>query len=123
MPSLLSSDADSSSRVSTTRMLLLVPSSYSTGTSAHSSPSVYFTLPSERARRSASSAMRLDVPPMWKARRGGRGPGAHGAQGELRPGSADGLRGQNATCLAHVHHVHGGQVPAVAHPADAAPGL
>ena len=49
-------------------MMPLVPSSYSTGTSAHSRPSVYFTLPSDRARRSASSAMRLEVPPMWKVR-------------------------------------------------------
>ena len=46
-----------------------------------------------------------------------------GPQGELRTRFADGLRGQNADCLAHVHHVHGGQVPAVAHPADTAPGL
>ena len=68
MPSLFSSDADSSSRVSTTRFMPLVPSSYSTGTSDHSRPSVYLTLPSDRARRSASSAMREEVPPMWKVR-------------------------------------------------------
>ncbi len=65
---MFSSDADSSSRVSTTRIEPFVPSSYSTGTSAHSSPSVYFTLPSDRARRSASSAMREEVPPMWNVR-------------------------------------------------------
>ena len=68
MPSFCSSVADSSSRVSTIRFTPRVPSSYSTVTSAYSSPSVYFTVPSDRARRSASSAMRDDVPPMWNVR-------------------------------------------------------
>ena len=43
-----------------------------------------------------------------------------GAQRELRARLADALGGQDAHRLAHVHHVHGGQVAAVAHPADAA---
>ena len=46
-----------------------------------------------------------------------------GPQGELRSRLADRLRREDADRLAHVHHVHGGQVAAVAHPADAAPGL
>ncbi len=65
---MFSSAADSSSRVSTIRMVDVVPSSYSTARSVHSSPLVYLTRPSERARRSASSAMRDDVPPMWNVR-------------------------------------------------------
>jgi hypothetical protein len=46
-----------------------------------------------------------------------------GAESQLGARLADGLRGQDTDRLAHVHHVHGGQVAAVAHPADAAPGL
>ena len=68
MPSRVSSVADSSSRVSATRCMDFVPSSDTTGTSAHSRPSVYFTMPSARAGRSASSAMRAEVPPMWNVR-------------------------------------------------------
>ena len=70
---------------------------------------MYFTLPSDRARRSASSAIRDDVPPMWKVR-----------SVSCVPGSPMRLRRQDADRLAHVHHVHGGQVAAVAHPAEPA---
>ena len=82
------------------------------GRSAYSRPLVYFTTPSDRARRSASSAMRDEVPPMWKVRRV-----------SWVPGSPIDCAARMPDRLAHVHHVHGGQVPAVAHPADAAPGL
>src|SRR6266567_3615402 len=43
-----------------------------------------------------------------------------GPQRELRARLADRLRGQNADGLAQVHHVHRGEVAAVAHPAHAA---
>ena len=42
------------------------------------------------------------------------------AQRELRARLADRLRGDDADRLAHVHHVHGGQVAAVAHAAETA---
>ena len=86
-----------------------MPSSYSTGTSAHSRPSVYVHHAVGPRRRSASSAMRDDG-----------AADVEGPQRQLRARLADRLRGQNADRLAHVHHVHGGQVAAVAHPADAA---
>src|SRR5688500_12412631 len=108
MPSFVSSVADSSSRVRTTRVIARVPSSYSTFTSAHSSAFVYCTRPSARA------ALRL----FGDARR--RATDMEGAERELRTRLADRLRGQDADRLAHVHHVHRGQVAAVAHAADAA---
>ena len=46
-----------------------------------------------------------------------------GAHGELGAGLADGLGGDHARRLAHLHQAAGGQVAAVAADADAAPGL
>src|SRR5690606_37763495 len=43
-----------------------------------------------------------------------------GPQRELGPRFADRLRSQDADRLAQVHHLHRGEVAAVAHPADAA---
>src|SRR2546425_829714 len=43
-----------------------------------------------------------------------------GPQGQLRARLADGLCGENADGFAQIHHVHGGEVAAVAHPAHPA---
>src|SRR5207248_11122925 len=43
-----------------------------------------------------------------------------GAQRELRARLADGLRRQDADGFAQIHHVHGGEVAAVAHATHAA---
>src|ERR1043166_3011630 len=94
IPSLVSSVADSSSRVSTTLMFPLVPSSYSTSRSAYSSPLVYFTVPSDPAR----------PPPPLGLLRDARGGAAdvEGSEGELGARLADGLGRQDADRLAHV---------------------
>ena len=112
MPSLLSSEADSSSRVSTTRMLPRGP---------------VLELDRHVGPLQAVGVLHLAVRPGPALRlfrdTARRAADVEGPQRELRARLADGLRGQDADRLAHVHHVHGGQVAAVAHPADAAPGL
>ncbi len=112
MPSLLSSDADSSSRVSTTRIVAL---------------GAVLVLDRHVGPLQPVGVLHLAVrpgPPLRLFRDAARGAAdVEGPQRELGARLADGLRGQDADRLAHVHHVHGGQVAAVAHPADAAPGL
>src|SRR5690606_34195302 len=54
---------------------------------------------------------------------GGRAADVEGPERELRAGLADGLRREDTHGLAQVHHLHGRQVAAVAHPAQPALGL
>src|SRR5207245_1294799 len=51
---------------------------------------------------------------------GRRAADVEGPQGELRPRLADRLGGESAHRLTHIHHVHGGEVAAVAHAAHPA---
>src|SRR5690606_16171180 len=51
----------------------------------------------------------------------GHAAGVERAHGELRAGFADGLGGDDADRFPDFHHLAGGQVAAVAHPADAVP--